>query len=172
MGGRQLRIAWSGHRRDLFREPHVAREIVESLARSAVERWGATGFVCGGQRGVDQWAAAAGCALGLPVRLVLPSAPGHFTRAWTMDEQAGLERLLDRVGEVAIVEPGGQSEALAYDLRNEALVRAAERLVVVWTGIRRGGTFHTLCAAEARGIPIELATLEPAEVRTGHGRGV
>ncbi len=167
-----MRIAWSGHRPDLFREPDLARTTVERLAREAVATWGAPEFVCGGQRGVDQWAAVTGCELGLAVQLILPSPPGDFTRHWSSEERAALDALLGRVRRVVVVDPKGSLGALAYDLRNETLVRKADRLLVVWTETRRGGTFHTICAARARGIPIQCTVLGGTEVVDWRGRGI
>ena len=167
-----MRIAWSGHRPDVFADAARAHTLVDELARAAPARWGATSFVCGGQRGVDQWAATAGWAIGLSVRLVLPTAVDRFTRDWSADDRAQLTSLLSRVTDVAVVDPDGEHAGLAYDLRNEAIVRAAEQLVVVWTGVRQGGTFHTLCAARTKSVPVEVVDLLGSGTPNVHGRGI
>ncbi len=167
-----MRVAWSGHRPDVFREPDLARMTVERLARAAVEGRGATEFISGGQRGVDQWAAAIGCELGLAVRLVLPTAPVLFTRDWSSDERAALSALLGRVAGLEVIDSAGELGTLAFDLRNEAVVRHADRLLVVWTGVRQGGTFQTLCAARARRMPAQCATLAGTESFDRRQRGV
>src|SRR5947207_6548285 len=57
-------IAWTGHRPGLFADPEQARRRVEKAAGAAAARAASPQFLCGGQRGVDLWAAEAGLALG------------------------------------------------------------------------------------------------------------
>jgi hypothetical protein len=49
------------------------------------------------------------------------------------------------------------------------VVRNADRLVVVWTGLRRGGTFFTLCAGQVQRVEITVRTL-PSSVTFDLGR--
>jgi hypothetical protein len=132
----------------------------------------ASGFICGGQRGVDLWAAEAGLALGIPVRLVLPRPPAVFCDGWTTIDRRRLEAAAAAAASHQIVDPENVLGALAYDLRNERIAARADRLVAVWTGIRRGGTFHTLCAARQQGRPVEEVKLEAARGQLGSGRGI
>lgn len=165
-------MAWSGHRPEVFRDPARARSVVERLARDHVSRDVHPTFVTGGQRGVDQWAASAGLALGVAIHLVLPIPPVAFTRGWNPSDRQCLEQLLASAASVAVIDPAERYGWLAYDLRNEALVRRAERLIVVWTGLRRGGTFYTLCAAQASGLEVDSETLEPADAFDLRDRGL
>jgi hypothetical protein len=167
-----VRIAWTGHRPEVFRDHAQARARVDTLAWAAVARWPAAEFVCGGQRGVDQWAAAAGLAAGRPVHLVLPSPPSRFTVGWPDADRASLERLLERAASLAVLDATGTYGPLAYDWRNEALVRGADRLIAVWTGLRRGGTFYTLCAAAVGGVVVEAEILPAAAGVPPGGRGL
>jgi hypothetical protein len=165
-------IAWSGHRPDVFRDAVAARRAVERCARTAAGRWPRPTFVCGGQRGVDQWAASAGLDLGIAVHLVLPTAPDTFARGWQPEERALLDQLVAAASSLTVIDPMGQLGPLAYDLRNEEVVRRAERLIVVWSAIRRGGTFFTLCAAAGRLVPAEQETLRLSDQFDARSRGV
>ena len=161
-------IAWSGHRPDVFSNPRAAREAVYRVAgaKAAPD----AKFICGGQRGVDQWAAQAAAKQGLSFHLVLPSDPSAFTRDWLPAERSALVELLDVAASVEMVDPEGSLGPLAYDLRNEVILRRAGLLTVVWTGIRRGGTFHTICAARMRGLRVEQVRLKGGgDQRSGAG---
>jgi hypothetical protein len=167
-----LVIAWSGHRPDVFRDAVAARHTVELCARFAAERWLELTFVCGGQRGVDQWAATAGLDLGVSMQLVLPTPPELFARGWHPAERAIFDKLLAAASSLRVMDPYGQLGPLAYDLRNEEVVRRAERLIVIWSGIRRGGTFFTVCAAGVRQLPTELQRLAASDHFDAHSRGI
>jgi predicted Rossmann-fold nucleotide-binding protein len=162
-------IAWSGHRPDIFRAPHEAERGVQVRASRAGPD---AAFICGGQRGVDQWAARAARDLGLPFHLVLPMAPARFTADWEAADRDALGELAAAATSLEVVDESNNLGPLAYDLRNEGIVRRADALVVVWTGIRRGGTFHTLCAARMRGVPIEGVLLEGVRRQPAAGRGM
>ena len=155
-------IAWSGHRPDVFRELDAAERLVAKLASERAAP-GAE-FICGGQRGVDQWAARFAREHGIPFHLVLPVDSARFTGDWLDADRVALGELIAGAASMEIIDGQGDLGPLAYDLRNEAIVRRADALVVVWTRIRRGGTFHTLCAARARGLPVQKF---PLEVGTG-----
>ena len=160
-------IAWSGHRPDVFRNPRAAREAVARIAGAKAAP--GVEFICGGQRGVDQWAAQAARKRGLSFHLVLPIDPPAFTRDWLPAERSALGELIASAASVEVVDSVGTLGPLAYDLRNEAVLRRAGLLTVAWTGIRRGGTFHTICAARTRGLPVEEVVLEGVR---GWGLGI
>ncbi len=153
-------IAWTGHRPGVFADARAARDAGERVASAVLGRAWPAEFISGGQRGVDQWAASTALARGVPYHLVLPMPNARFCAGWTAADRATLEALLARAASVAIVDSSGALGALAYDLRNEAVVRRADLLVAVWTGMRRGGTFHTICTAWALGVPVEETLLE------------
>jgi hypothetical protein len=71
-----------------------------------------------------------------------------------------------------VVDPTGRLGSLAYDLRDEEVVRRAGHLIVVWTATRLGGTFYTVCAAGGRGVPVQFETLEPSGTFDARTRGV
>jgi uncharacterized phage-like protein YoqJ len=165
-------IAWTGHRPEVFQDPAAARRVVDDRARALREEFADLTFVCGGQRGVDQWAAEAGIILGFPVRIVLPVPFAEFTRDWSEADRAALDALLASVAHVEVVDPAAQHPRLAYDLRNEAVVRTTSRLVVIWTGVGRGGTFYTRCAAVAQGVAVDEALLASAALFDVGSRGL
>jgi hypothetical protein len=130
-------------------------------------------FRCGGQRGVDLWATDAGLALGARVSLILPLRVDRFTAEWPEADRGHLLEACNRAASVRIIEPGGFTSALAFDLRNERLVEHADLLVAVWTGIRRGGTFYTMCAARVRRVSAHEVILAPSSAADQpRGRGV
>ena len=156
-------IAWSGHRPDVFRQPVQAEAAVRAVGAGRVAA--GVQFLMGGQRGVDQWAARLALQLGIPFHFVLPTTVERFTRDWAAEDRYSLAELMSRCASLSTIDPAGALGALAYDLRNETIVRRADALVVVWTGLRRGGTFHTISAARARALPVAEMLLEG--VRTG-----
>jgi len=90
-------------------------------------------------------------------------------RDWLPAERSALLELVASAASVEVVDSVGTLGPLAYDLRNEAVLRRAGLLTVAWTGIRRGGTFHTICAARTRGLPVEEVVLEGVR---GWGLGI
>jgi len=157
-------VAWTGHRPDLFRDPTAARATVETEARGQRDA-GASGFLVGGQRGVDTWAALAAIDLAVPFGVVLPFRFDEFTREWTEADRSVLRQTLEQAATVEIV--GG------YSLRNRQLAVRAAWLVAVWTGTRGGGTAETLELARQAGTPIREFLLEPSPTAGSvHGRGI
>ena len=130
-------------------------------------------FRSGGQRGVDLWAADAGLTLGAQVSLILPVTVERFTSGWAESDRDHLYEVCSRAASVQILDQEGLSPALAFDLRNERLIARADLLVAVWTGLRRGGTFYTLCAARVGGVVAKETVLTPAaDAKQQGGRGL
>jgi hypothetical protein len=154
-----VNVGWTGHRPELFQDSAAARSAVLEQAARLLKRSGNVRFITGGQRGVDLWAAQCALAARIPFEVILPVKPAAFTRDWLPEDVAALDALLEQAESVTTVDMAGRWEPLAYDLRCEEIARRADLLVVVWTGTRQGGTFLTICAAEARGIPIQQATM-------------
>ena len=159
-----MRVAWTGHRPDLFHDPIAARAAVESAAGTLVAE-GATRFVVGGQRGVDTWAAVAALAHGIPFSLFLPFEVETFAAEWVPADRSVLEQTMSSAAEVRI--------AGDYTRRNRLLVENADLLVVVWSRTRGGGTAETLGLAQAAGIPMREIVLAPSGAAgAAHGRGI
>ncbi|MPZ16222.1 MAG: hypothetical protein GEU73_17695 [Chloroflexi bacterium] len=167
-----MMIAWTGHRPDMFADPSAAQQAVISKSREFLGREQGAEFVCGGQRGVDHWAATAALESGILLHLVLPTDVEQFTAGWPEADQEMLHGLVVHTSTLQIVGTARVNRALAYDLRSELVVRRADRIVAVWTGLRQGGTFYTLCAAAVRGVPIASVLLPPAAAAALRGRGL
>jgi hypothetical protein len=106
------------------------------------------------------------------VSLVLPTAISAFSRGWTTAEREWLARIVDQAEQVDIVDPEETLGTLAYDRRNEVLAARADLVVAVWTGLRRGGTFYTLCTARELSKPVEEILMPRATNEPVAGRGI
>jgi predicted Rossmann fold nucleotide-binding protein DprA/Smf involved in DNA uptake len=165
-----MRIAWTGHRPDLFRDPAAARRRVDALARRLRRQAADVSFLSGGQRGVDTWAARAAIALGVPFVLVLPLEADRFAADWAPADAEALAELIRRARHVHVV--GGEPER-AYTERNRLLAVGADRLVAVWTGLGGGGTAETIGFARAAGVPVREVVLPPSPTASSaQGRGL
>lgn len=152
-----MKVAWTGHRPEYFRDPAPVEREVERIAASLSAEFGRhLVFVTGGQRGVDTWAALAAQRLGLPLHLYLPLPAHLFTADWTNPQDVVvLMQTWDYASQKTVIdEAGSLPHSAAYDRRNQALVDNADRLVAVWTGVEMGGTYYTVNYARARGKPI------------------
>ena len=158
-----MRLAWTGHRPDLFADVAGARRAVGTTARDLLlqERW--RGFLVGGQRGVDTWAAQVAIDLGIPFSLFLPFDVAEFTVDWSGADRAQLEQHVSQAAEVRIA--GG------YSARNRLLALEGDVLVAVWTGRTGGGTAETLAFARELGTPVREVLLDAAPGPVA-GRGV
>ncbi|HEY3115718.1 MAG TPA: SLOG family protein [Chloroflexota bacterium] len=167
-----MKIGWSGPRADLFADPAAARREVVRRARELLDCGDVDSFVTGGQRGVDQWAATVAQGRRLQSEIVLPCPITRFTEGWAAEDQSELEQLVGSASQVEVVDPDSLRGALAYDQRNERIVAQSQKLVVIWTGVRRGGTFYTLCAARAAEIDVEEVVLPGVTDTVLTGRGI
>jgi hypothetical protein len=159
-----MRVAWTGHRPDLFQDPADARATVETVAREFAHQ-PETRFLVGGQRGVDTWAALAAIALGVPFTLVLPVDVDAFSKDWQAEDRSVLQQALASAADVRVV--GG------YTARNRFLAQTAQLLVAVWTRTAGGGTAETLAQARAASTPIREIVLAPSPLaQSAHGRGI
>jgi hypothetical protein len=166
------RIAWTGHRPELFRDPAAARRRVAQVARQLISETAGSAlrFLLGGQRGVDTWAALAALELEIPFALVLPLAPDAFSEGWAAPDREALQLTLARADRVHLV---GGDPAGAYRERNRLLATGADLLVAVWTKTPGGGTAETMAFARAAGTPIREVLLAPAPgARRVRGRGI
>jgi hypothetical protein len=164
---RVARIAWTGHRPELFLSSQAAEQAVHRVAAELPR----SSFLVGGQRGVDTWAAEAAHRLGIRFTLVLPLEVEAFASGWTAADRRRLEQTVDWAAEVQVV--GGPSVDAAHTARNRVLATQAGLLVAVWTGQRGGGTAETIDFARAAGVPIRETLLPPSpSARLASGRGV
>jgi hypothetical protein len=165
-----MRVAWTGHRPDVFRDPVTAEAIVERTARELLHGQAVGRFLVGGQRGVDTWAAESAHRLGVPFSVLLPLAVPAFTQDWQPHDRARLERTLGWAADVRVV---GGDAADAFTERNRLLATSADLLVAVWTQRAGGGTAETVAFARAGGTPLREIVLEPsADAWSAGGRGI
>src|SRR5947209_6240928 len=125
-------VGWTGHRPDVFQSADEARRRLDDLVERVLERRPNAEFLCGGQRGVDAWAASAAAERGVPFRIVLPMAPEAFTRDWSGADRDTLSALIARAIDVRVVDEEGWLGPLAYDRRNEVVAQESDLLVAVW----------------------------------------
>src|SRR5262245_44584231 len=118
-----MRLAWTGHRPDLFRDAEGARQAVEQAAPELVARDPVDRVLVGGQRGVDTWAALAALDLHVPYSLFLPFSVDKFTEDWSNADRAQLEEHVRQADEVRIVG--------SYRARNRLLAESGDLLVAV-----------------------------------------
>jgi hypothetical protein len=150
-----MNVAWTGHRPDLFAEPPAAERRVQVIAAELRAAYGpGLRFHCGGQRGVDTWAAAAAERLGIALCVYLPLPIQRFTADWTTADRARLEQTWAIAAERTVVDPSGDQGAAAYRRRNGLLAEHGDFLVAVWTGLEGGGTAETIAATRRLGRPV------------------
>jgi hypothetical protein len=160
-----VRVAWTGHRPELFDRPDGPRELVtRETDRLLAERGPRLVVLSGGQRGVDLWAASAARERGVRLELLLPAPPALLSAAWPADDATALSSLLGYAAQVVLFGENPADPA-GYDARNRALAAKCDLLVAVWTGLEQGGTFFTLTEARALGKPIREFHLEPSDYR-------
>jgi hypothetical protein len=160
-----MRVAWTGHRPDLFADPEAACRAVHDAARDVLRSGALERFLVGGQRGVDTWAAHAAIDLAIPFSLILPLSVEDFTVDWTESERAVLRDHVRRAAEVCVA--GGYRE------RNRLLASEGDVLVAVWTGRTGGGTAETIALARECGTPVREVRLVGAATQGNiAGRGI
>jgi predicted Rossmann fold nucleotide-binding protein DprA/Smf involved in DNA uptake len=168
-----VRVAWTGHRPELFERPDLARELVaRETDRLLAEHGPRLAVLSGGQRGVDLWAASAALKRGVRLQLLLPAPPALLSTTWSADAAEALASAVGAAEQVTIF-GSDPADPAGYDARNRALAASCDLLVAVWTGLERGGTFFTLTGARALGKPIREFRLVPSGYRPSPGeRGI
>ncbi|MFB6821029.1 hypothetical protein ACFCXA_05500 [Streptomyces virginiae] len=132
---------------------------VEKALRALLARHPAaelTGMSCLAP-GADTVFGNAVLALGGRLVAVLPSND-HRARMREGPDTVAFDRLVEAAAEVEVM-PYRRAGTEAYAAANRLLLGRAELLVAVWDGgpgDRQGGTGHTVAAARARGLPVEV----------------
>jgi hypothetical protein len=154
--GCAMNVAWTGHRPELFPEPEIIAAAIVMRAGELRHELGAVlAFHCGGQRGVDTWAATAAVRLGVPLHLYLPLPISRFAADWADDDRRVLEQSWASAVERVVVDPAGTMGPDAYTLRNRLLAEHCDLLIAMWTGRGGGGTAETI--EIARGLGRQIA---------------
>lgn len=146
-------IAFSGHRPSKlcggYGETPMKRAVVAAIAATIAEHQPER-CISGMALGVDQWAAQVCIDAGVPFDAYVPF-PGQETK-WPLSSQREYMRLLGKARKVVIVAP--KFSMYAFQLRNERMVDAADRLCAVWDG-SPGGTCNCYYYALKRNKPID-----------------
>jgi hypothetical protein len=147
-----VRIAWTGQRPELFATPEIVAAAIRDLVAELTPASETLPVcLCGGQRGVDLWAAEAALCRGWPLALYLPLPVEAFSAQWEAAWAGRLAAVAARARETRVFALEGLS---GYSLRTHAHAEAADLLVAITTGTEGGGTEETIAAALAQGIPI------------------
>ncbi|HLH25378.1 MAG TPA: hypothetical protein VK066_22905 [Chloroflexota bacterium] len=173
-GAPPLHVAWTGHRPELFAAPDAVAAAIIARSRELQAAHGAAlAFHCGGQRGVDTWAALAAERLGIPLHLYLPLPLSRFAADWPAQDRALLEQSWAYASEQVVSDPHGLLGAEAYRRRNRLLAARCDLLIAVWTGLGGGGTAETIAFAHDLGRPVEEHRFAPSGRQPAPGeRGV
>jgi predicted Rossmann-fold nucleotide-binding protein len=160
---RPLSVAWTGHRPEFFADAEAVAEAITARARALHgAHQGALAFHCGGQRGVDTWAARAAERLGIPLHLYLPLPVARFAVDWTTADRQALEQSWAYAIERVVTDSDGRLGADAYRQRNRLLAERCDLLIAMWTGLGGGGTAETIQFARGLGRQIEEHLFAPS----------
>lgn len=158
-----MNVAWTGHRPEFFADPGAVIATIRARARDLHGTHGdALAFHCGGQRGVDTWAATAAESLSIPLHLYLPLSVARFAAGWNAADRAALEQIWAYAVERIVSDPDGVLGEEGYRRRNRLLAERSDLLIALWTGIDRGGTAETIARARNLGRPVEEHWFAPS----------
>jgi hypothetical protein len=149
-----MNVAWTGHRPEYFAQPAAVAAQIEEIARQLRAEHAALRFHCGGQRGVDTWAAEAAVRQAIPLSLYLPLPIEAFAADWEAADADALRRTWAYATERIVVDLFGSRGAAAYQQRNALLAEHGDLLIALWTGLGGGGTAETIAAARTLGRPV------------------
>jgi hypothetical protein len=169
-----VNVAWTGHRPELFANPEaVAAAILTRAGELQRAQGSALVFHCGGQRGVDTWAATPAERLHIPLHLYLPVPVARFAAGWTAADREALKQSWAYAVERVVIDPDGTLGADAYTRRNRLLAERCDLLIAMWTGLGGGGTAETIELARSLGRPVEEHRFPASGLVPGPGeRGV
>src|SRR5947207_210359 len=113
-----MNVAWTGHRPEFFANPESVAVAIATRAGELHHEYGAgLAFHCGGQRGVDTWAALVAEHLGVPLHLYLPLPAARFAADWADGDRRALERSWAYAVERVVTDPDETLGADAYTRR-------------------------------------------------------
>ncbi len=139
------------------------RRLKESIAREAEEAYesGIRHFISGMARGADLYFAEAVLALrGRRGDVLLECARPCETQAdsWPKAERVRYQSILDRCDYETLVQHNYDRFCMLR--RNRYMVDRSVRLIAVYNGVPKGGTFQTLQYAMKKGLSIHILDLE------------
>ena len=139
------------------------RRLKESIAQAAEEAYesGIRHFISGMARGADLYFAEAVLALrGRRGDVLLECARPCETQAdsWPKAERVRYQSILDRCDYETLVQHNYDRFCMLR--RNRYMVDRSSRLIAVYNGAPKGGTFQTLAYAMKKGLTIHTIDLE------------
>lgn len=136
------------------------RARIDEAVRRAYDA-GCRHFICGMARGCDLYFCASALALrdqapGVTVEAAVP-CPDQADR-WRVREREEYDRLLDRCDYESLVQPRYSPWCMMR--RNRYMVDRSCRLIAVYNGVPKGGTYQTLAYAMQQELTCDIIPLE------------
>ncbi|GAB7053231.1 DNA-processing protein DprA [Catenuloplanes indicus] len=156
-------VALTGHRDLGDATDWVAGQLADGARRLADQ--GTTVGASGMALGADTLWARAVLAAGMQLHAVIPFEAQ--ADRWTPEQQAQWLRLRGLAARETVCGPNPRDHVratAALHYRNQVLIAAAEGLVVVWDGRRRGGTWSALLFAAT--LHHEVVWIDPVRRQT------
>ncbi|GHV33854.1 hypothetical protein FACS18949_08820 [Clostridia bacterium] len=147
---------FTGHRAQRMPEDFDEGRIKDAVLEAIDE--GYTIFWNGGATGADMLAAEVTLELRQDypyIKLMLALPCEGQSRKWTEEQQERHAEILHRADGMVLVNPYYTPSCMAE--RNRYMVQRCSRLIAVWDGERRGGTWQTINMARKDGL--ELVTI-------------
>lgn len=131
--------------------PEAARRLAD-FATDVLSKLRATSVITGMALGWDQAVARACIRLGIPFCAAVP-CDDHDSE-WSPVQRESYGKMLMRAYRVHVVSPGTYA-AWKMHARNEFMVDSCDRVLALWNGIRKGGTFGCVTYAEKVKRPVK-----------------
>lgn len=153
-GHRPQNLPWGTLENDT-RCTNLKKELLKMIERSYDE--GFTDFYCGMAIGTDMYCADAVLKLldeGKNIRLHAAIPCPDQDKGWSAEERQRYERILARCHSKTLISPFYSKSCMLT--RNRFMVDNSDRIIGVWNGAFRGGTFYTVKYAKSLGKEILL----------------
>ena len=157
-GHRPDKLPW-GEREEDPRCLRLKERLVQAVEDAYIS--GCRHFICGMARGCDLYFAETVLALGEQERdILLECARPCETQAdsWPEREQARYRSILDRCDLETVVQH--RYDRFCMMRRNRYMADRSGRIVAVYNGVPKGGTYQTLAYAMKKGLDVCIIDLE------------
>lgn len=146
-------ISFTGHRPDKLynKQGFIFSKLIEYLGKEKPEK-----CISGMCIGVDLLAAESCYCLNIPFIAAVPFV-GQEDK-WRMEDKLRYNFFLSKAAEVKIISDSGY-DAWKYQVRNKWMVNNSDRLLAVYNGDMKGGTFNTIKYAKSINKPIHYIDL-------------
>lgn len=157
-GHRPDKLPWKENELD-SRCVRLKVRLLEAIEEARVQ--GYRHFICGMARGCDLYFAEAVLALQARGKnIILECARPCETQAdsWPEWERARYQSILDRCDFETLVQH--HYDRFCMMRRNQYMVDRSSRLIAVYNGTPKGGTYQTLLCAARKGLDVHILDLE------------